>query len=47
MKNAEIIAKFLNDHPKVSYVLAGFENNSYHHLAKSILMISVRCLLFH
>ena len=35
MENAEIIAKFLNDHPKVSYVSwAGFENNSYHQLAK-------------
>ena len=35
MKNAEIIAKFLNDHPKVSYVSwAGFKNNSYHQLAK-------------
>tara|TARA_B110000003_G_C16624774_1_gene524471 strand:- start:79 stop:1878 length:1800 start_codon:yes stop_codon:yes gene_type:complete len=35
MKNAEIIAKFLNDHPKVSNVSwAGFKENNYNKLAK-------------
>ena len=35
MKNAEIVAKFLITHPKVSHVSwAGFEENSYNQLAK-------------
>jgi O-acetylhomoserine (thiol)-lyase len=35
MKNAELVANFLKDHPKVNYVSwAGFKENIYHELAK-------------